>query len=69
MRPNSPAEEQGIRAGDVIVRVDNTKIESPGDAAEAVRKATKAGKKAVAVLINRNGNNVFLAVPLSHDAG
>jgi hypothetical protein len=53
----------------VIVRVDNTKIESPGDAAEAVRKATKAGKKAVAVLINRNGNNVFLAVPLSHDAG
>jgi serine protease Do len=69
VRPNSPAEEQGIRAGDVIVRVDNTKIESPGDAAEAVRKATKAGKKAVAVLINRNGNNVFLAVPLSHDAG
>jgi serine protease Do len=69
VRPDSPAEEQGIRAGDVIVRVDNTKIENPGDAAEAVKKATKAGKKAVAVLINRNGNNVFLAVPLTGNAG
>jgi serine protease Do len=69
VKPDSPAEAQGIRAGDVIVRVDNTKVDNPGDAAEAVKKATKAGKKAVAVLINRNGNNVFLAVPLAHNAG
>jgi serine protease Do len=69
VKPDSPAEQQGIRTGDVIVRVDNTKIENPGDAAEAVKRATKAGKKAVAVLINRNGNNVFLAVPLAHPAG
>jgi serine protease Do len=69
VRPDSPAEEQGIRTGDVIVRVDNTKIENPGDAAEAVKRATKAGKKAVAVLLNRNGNNVFLAIPLTHNAG
>ncbi len=69
VKPDSPADQQGIRAGDVIVRVDNTPIQGPGDAAEAVRKATKSGKKAVAVLVNRGGNNIFLAIPLAHNAG
>ncbi len=69
VKPDSPAEQQGIRTGDLIVRVDNTPVSSPSDAAGAVKKATKAGKKAVAVLINRDGTNIFLAIPLAKDAG
>jgi serine protease Do len=69
VKPDSPAEEQGIRQGDVVVRVDNTQIKAPSDATEAVTKAKKSGKKAVAVLINRGGNNIFLAVPLTPKAG
>jgi serine protease Do len=69
VKPDSPADEQGIREGDVVVRVDNTQVQNPGDAAEAVKKAAKTGKKAVAVLINRGGNNIFLAVPLAPKAG
>jgi serine protease Do len=69
VKPDSPADEQGIRQGDVVVRVDNTQIKAPADAAEAVAKAKKSGKKAVAVLINRGGNNIFLAVPLTPKAG
>lgn len=69
VRQDSPAEQQGIRTGDIVVRIDNTQIQNPSDASEAVKKAVKAGKKAVAVLINREGNNVFIAVPLAGSAG
>jgi serine protease Do len=69
VKPDSPADQTGIRAGDVLVRVDNTRVESPGDAAEAIKKAIKSGKKAVAVLISRDGGNIFLAVPIAKGAG
>jgi serine protease Do len=64
VKPDSPAEQKGIQSGDLIVRIDSTKVESPGDAADAVRKATKAGKKAVLVQISRDGNTALIAVPL-----
>jgi serine protease Do len=69
VKPDSPADQTGIRVGDVIVRVDNTPVSGPGEAAEAVKRATKSGKKAVAILINRDGTNVFLAVPIAKSAG
>jgi serine protease Do len=67
VKPDSPAEQRGIQTGDLIVRIDSTKVESPADAAEAVRKATKAGKKAVLVQINRDGNTALIPVPLKGD--
>jgi len=69
VRPDSPAEQTGIRPGDVVVRIDNTPVQSPSDATEAVKKAVKAGKKSVAVLINRNGTNQFVPIPLTGGAG
>lgn len=35
--PNSPAADAGLRAGDVITRVDDTRIEDAGDLGEAIR--------------------------------
>ena len=58
-----------IQNGDLIVRIDSTKVENPADAAEAVRKATKAGKKAVLVQINRDGNTALIPVPLAKGDG
>jgi serine protease Do len=69
VKPDSPAEQTGIREGDVVIRVNNTKVGSPSEAAEAVKAAIKSGKKSVAVLINREGNNIFLAVPVAKDEG
>jgi len=67
VKPDSPAEQRGIQTGDLIIRIDSTKVESPADATEAVRKATKAGKKAVLVQINRDGNTALIPVPLKGD--
>jgi serine protease Do len=67
--PDSPAEEQGLREGDIVVRVDNTEIKSPNDVSEAVKKAGKAGKKAVALLVNRKGGSTFVAVPIGKGDG
>ena len=67
--PNSPAEEQGLREGDIVVRVDNTEIKGPVDVSDAVKKAGKAGKKAVALLVRRGDHSEFVAVPLTKSAG
>jgi serine protease Do len=67
VKPDSPAEQRGIQTGDIVVRIDSTKVESPADATEAIRKATKAGKKAVLVQINRDGNTALIPVPLKGD--
>ena len=67
VKPDSPAEQRGIQTGDLIVSIDNTKVESPADAAEAVKKATKAGKKAVLVRINRDGNTALIPIPLKNE--
>jgi serine protease Do len=69
VKPDSPAEQRGIQTGDLIVRIDSTNVASPSDAAEAVKKATKAGKKAVLVQINRDGNTALIPVPLAKGDG
>ncbi len=69
VRPDSPAEQQGIRAGDVVVSIDNAPVQNPADAAAAVKKAQKAGKKAVAVLINRGGNTIIVPIHLGANEG
>jgi serine protease Do len=69
VKPDSPADQKGIRSGDLIVQVDSTKVENPRDAADAVKKATKAGKKAVLLRVTRDGNTALVPVPLAKDAG
>jgi len=60
--PNGRAAEKGIRAGDVIVEVDRQKVASPADV-EARMKAANPDRKAVLFLINRNNQNVHIALP------
>jgi serine protease Do len=69
VKPDSPAEQKGIQTGDLIIRIDTTKVENPADAIEAVHKATKAGKKAVLVQISRDGNTALIAIPLAKSDG
>jgi serine protease Do len=59
------AADQGLRPGDVIVKVGSAAIDGPKQAAEHIADAKKQNKKAVLVLLNRHGNELFVALPFS----
>jgi serine protease Do len=63
--PQSPADEKGIEPGDVIVSVNQQPVKEPRQLIEAVRKAGTAGDKQVLLLILRDGQQRFEAVPLA----
>ncbi len=56
--------DQGVRPGDVIERVNDRKVGAPSDVAKALHEA-QADKRTVAVmLIERDGNDRFVAVQI-----
>ncbi len=59
---DSPAARQGLRQGDVIEQVAHSKVNDPAQVDKAVQQAVAANKKAVLLLVNRQGDEVFLAV-------
>ncbi|MCW3473317.1 DegQ family serine endoprotease [Limobrevibacterium gyesilva] len=61
VKPGSPADQAGIRRGDVIVGVGNHSVGSVDDATTAIRGATHNGK-ALALRIMRDGHTAFVAV-------
>ena len=63
--PESPAAEQGIKVGDVIVEVAQEAVTSLDDIAKSVDKVKKAGRKAVLLrLEDGKGDLRFVAVPV-----
>jgi serine protease Do len=59
---NSQAAEQGLRAGDVIEKVDNVAVTRPSEVTSKVTAARKSDKQAVLLLVNRRGNPQFVAL-------
>jgi serine protease Do len=66
VEPGSPAEQAGVQAGDVIVGVGGKQVNSPSDAASAIRGASK--NHAVALRILRNGQSMFVGVNLDQSS-
>ncbi|EGO96297.1 Do family serine endopeptidase [Acidiphilium sp. PM] len=62
--PNSPADEAGLRSGDVIVGVGSMTVNNPDQAVAAIRKAEAAKAKAIALRVMRGNQALFVAVPL-----
>jgi putative serine protease PepD len=60
--PDGPADDAGLRAGDVILRIGTAAVEDPSDVAEAIFPR-KAGDR-VAVTIERDGERRTLQVEL-----
>jgi len=64
----SIAAEKGIRPGDVVRRISGQEISGPGDVSRLLAKAAEQAKgkkrKAVLVLVNRKGNDRYIALPL-----
>jgi serine protease Do len=59
---NSAAEKAGLKAGDVIVKVEETKVNSTGDITSALRAAR--AKKTVTVTVVRNKKEMPLTVTI-----
>lgn len=63
--PNGPAADQGLRAGDVVESVNQIAVTSAADLTGAVSAAQKAGHDAALLLVNRQGERQFVAVPFA----
>jgi serine protease Do len=69
VRPGSPAEDAGLRPGDVIVGVGNQNISSPSQATKAIGTALDGKDHAVALRVLRDGAVAFVGVTLDQSAG
>jgi serine protease Do len=65
VEPGSPAEERGLRPGDVVLRAGDREAKAPSDVAEAVRAARRAGLPSIALQVERDGARRFVAIPLN----
>jgi serine protease Do len=64
VQPGSPADQAGLREGDVIVSVGSQVVGSPDEAARAIRSAAKKDQ-AVALRIVREGRSAFVAIDMA----
>ena len=62
VRADSDAAEKGLRAGDVILSAAGRPVGTPTALADAVAQARRSGRKAVLLLVSRNGQHLFVAV-------
>ena len=63
--PDSLAATQGLRPGDVVVRVGRTPVSSPDEVADTVAAIREEGRPSVILQIVRDAGRRFLAVPLA----
>ncbi len=64
---NGTAAEKGLRAGDVIVEVDQEEVETPAEVRQRVEKAKEEGYRVVTLLVYRQGDFQWVAVRLKKD--
>jgi serine protease Do len=61
---DGPAAEKDLRAGDVIVEVDQKAVKSPGEVRDRVKAAQDNGYRVVTLLVNRKGDFQWVAVKI-----
>jgi serine protease Do len=68
--PNSFADQAGLQPGDLLVSVGSKAVTSPDEAVTAIDAARKAGAKAIALRIIRQGESLFVGIDLTkHSQG
>ncbi|WP_207456387.1 DegQ family serine endoprotease [Azospirillum sp. SYSU D00513] len=60
----STAGEKGVRPGDVIIEVGQEAVTKPEDVKSRIDQAKQQGKKSILLLVDRQGDLRFVAVPL-----
>lgn len=62
---DSGAYSKGIRAGDLVSEAGQQQVRSISDLEDRIEDASDAGRKSILLLIRRNGEPRFVALPLS----
>ncbi len=63
--PDSNAANQGLTAGDVVLKINNRNVASPADIQNGIAEAKRQGRKSVLLLVARaQGQTGFVAVEL-----
>ncbi|SNS29745.1 MULTISPECIES: DegQ family serine endoprotease [unclassified Azospirillum] len=62
--PGSASQARQLRPGDLVLEVSQQAVATPADVQAKVDAARKAGQKAVLLLLDRKGEQQFLALPL-----
>lgn len=65
--PDSSAAERGLKAGDVILEVQQEEVRTPADVVEHVEKLSKAGRRTVLVLIQGSDGPRWVPLALKTD--
>jgi serine protease Do len=63
---DGPLADQGIRPGDVIKRVSDSAVASPGDVKRLAEKAKENKENVLLMLVDRQGRSLFIAVKLDN---
>ncbi len=64
VRPGSPAQNAGLRPGDVILGVGGRAVDNPAEAGKAIREALAGKTQAVALRVMREGATRFVGIGL-----
>lgn len=64
VNPNAPPQSRQLRPGDVVLEVSQQPVTTPAEVQDRVTKAKTAGQKAVLLLVERRGEQTFLALSL-----
>lgn len=64
VEPDSPADLESLRAGDLIVEIQQTQVSSPPEVYAKIREAIDQNKRTVLLLVNRSGDLRFIAPEL-----
>lgn len=64
VREDSPARDTGVGPGDIIVRIGSDAVRTVADVAKGIEEARTDQRSAVMLLVNRQGDEHFVAVKL-----
>lgn len=65
---DTAAEKAGIKAGDVIVKIEGTAVEAPRDITTAINAARKDGKKTVSISLIRDRKETTVSAALEDES-
>jgi len=66
VNPDKPASTSGIQPGDIIVAVNQAPVKTARQVTQAIALAGKSGRKSVLLLIERDGGQIYVAVPFAN---